>query len=63
MLKQQVYASLMCKMSQGTWVAQLIEHLTLELSSGFESQDYDLKPHIGLYVRSGTHLKKKSAIS
>ena len=31
----------------GTWVAQLVEHLTLDFSPGHDLIVYDIQPHIG----------------
>ena len=42
-----------------TWAAQLVMHLTLDLSSGLGSQDHKFKPCIGLHTGHGAYFKKE----
>ena len=45
--------------TRGTWVAQSVKHLTLDLSSGLDLRVCELKPHVGLHAGLGAILKQK----
>ena len=49
------------KHSRGVWVAQLIKHLTLDLSSGFDLRVMSLSPVLGSTLGMEPTLKKKKA--
>ena len=43
----------------GTWVAQLVKHLSLDLSSGLDLRGHEFKPHDGPHDGCGAYFLKK----
>ena len=50
--KKRLKSLLKTSISWGAWVAQLVEHLTLDLGSGHDLTVREIKPHVGLCTDS-----------
>ena len=48
----EIFSSFLDEESEGTWVAQLVKHPTLDLGSGHDLMVHGIKPHVRLCAAS-----------